>query len=127
MAFDTEQGNSVRLLGEIEAQLRENKKGGDQMTASIASVKSASEVCKALFSLRNSIVESTAQAKASADESSKQVLANTKLTSQLNTLTMWVIGVTIVAAFAAVIQAGTAVYQSLHPSDPQVLVVPFQR
>lgn len=70
-----------------------------------------------LNNLITKIDEATKQSAASAQESGKLAAESAKLSGKLNSLTKWIMAATIAAAFAAVVQAGVAVYGAWHPQE----------
>jgi hypothetical protein len=118
-------GNDVALRPlEAEAQIDCAIETIDAMTGLKASVDDmANRTVTVINGLTEAIGKATAQAEESAKESGKVVTESAKLSSQLNSLTRWIVVAALLSSLAAVIQAGAAIYNSLHQPPIEVRVV----
>lgn len=73
----------------------------------------ANQVATVMINLTAGIDKATAQSVLSSEESTKVAKESTTLSGQLNRLTRWIIAAAVLAAIAAVVQAGAAVYVAL--------------
>jgi hypothetical protein len=70
----------------------------------------ANQAFTVMCNLTAAIDKATAQAILSSEESTKVAKESTKLAGQLNRLTSWIIAAAILAAIAAAVQVGAALY-----------------
>jgi hypothetical protein len=144
VGIHNDQAEAVKRLAGIASKIRQSSQSEFPAIALEVQIHSAIEITSALIglslgvrelnattenaagSLTRVITAATAQAAESSRDAKDLAETSAALSGRLNRLTKWIIGAAIISAAAALIQAGGVVYQVVHPSNPQVLVVPLR-